>query len=77
MVFNNELLKHMYVEYDITCDELVSNPDTLKIFVQDYSGRIGKDVKPSKLSHHLLNLRRRGEDNGGLPRLRRRFFGRN
>ena len=77
MIFDNKLLIQMYVDYDITCDRLVSNPDTLQRFAQDYSDRIGKDVEPANLSHHLLNLRRLGEKSGGLPRLRRKYFGRN
>jgi len=77
MIFNNKLLIQMYLEYDITCDRLVSNPAILQRFAKDYSGRIGKDVELANLSHHLLNLRRLGEKSGGLPRLRRRYFGRN
>jgi hypothetical protein len=77
MDFNNKLLIQMYLEYDIPADRLVSNPTILQGFAQDYSVRIGKDVEPANLSHHLLNLRRRGKDNGGLPRLRRSYFGRN
>lgn len=77
MIFDDKLLIGMYVEYNITCDRLVSNPAVLQRFSQDYSGRIGKDVEPANLSHHLLNLRRLGEKSGGLPRLRRNYNGRN
>lgn len=77
-MFDNKILKQMYVEYNIPCDRLVSNPAILQRFVNDYSGRIGKDdVEPANLSLHLLNLRRLGEAKGGLPRLRRKYFGRN
>ena len=38
--------------------------------------RSGHVVEPTELAHHLLNLRKRGEDNGGLPRLQRRYNGR-
>jgi hypothetical protein len=77
MVFNDELLKKMYVEYSIPCDRLVSNPDTLKVFAEDYARRSGQEVPLSHLSHRLLNLRRLGEDKGGLSRLRRNYNGRN
>lgn len=76
MIFDNKLLKQMYLEYNIPCDRLVSNPVILQGFTHDYSGRIRKEVDPANLSHYLLNLRRIGEDNGGLPKLRRRYFGR-
>jgi len=75
-VFNDAVLKSMYVEYHIPCDRLVSDPDLLRDFSDDYSRRSGYRVEPAKLSHRLLNLRRRGEANGGLCRLQRGYYGR-
>jgi hypothetical protein len=75
--FDDGILKAMYVEYGIPCDRLVSDPDKLKEFGSDYAMRSGDNVQLGKLGHHMLNLRRRGEDKGGLPRLRRRYNGRN
>jgi hypothetical protein len=77
MVFNNELLKQMYVEYSIPCDRLVSNPSMLYRFTREYIQRSGQEIAPAHLSHHLLNLRRLGEAKGGLSRLRRIYNGRN
>jgi len=76
MVFNNELLKQMYVEYSIPCDRLVSNPSTLYRFTREYTQRSGQEVVPAHLSHRSLNLRRLGESKGGLPRLQRVYRGR-
>ena len=74
---NDELLVGMYVEYGIFCDRLVSNPDKLRRFAIDYMRRAGDSVTEAELGQHMLNLRRRGQDNGGLPRLSRRYNGRN
>ncbi len=76
-MFNDGLLRTMYVEYAIPCDRLVSNPSTLSRFASDYAQRSGHNVELARLAHHLLNLRRRGEANGGLSRLQRAYSGRN
>jgi len=39
--------------------------------------RTGVEVELVQLAHHMLNLRRRGHENGGLARLKRRYNGRN
>ena len=75
--FDDAILRQMYREYAIPCDRLVSNPNSLQKFTQDYASRTGQDVEPAALSHHLLNLRRRGEEKGGLGRLQRAYNGRN
>ena len=75
-MFDDGLLVTMYVEYDVPCDRLVSNPETLATFAEDYANRTGQEVDRASLSHHMLNLRRRGQDKGGLPRLRRSYCGR-
>jgi len=75
--FNDVILRQMYLEYDIPCDRLVSNPEKLTNFAQDYTNRSGQSVELAKLAHHMLNLRRRGQTRGGLSRLRRAYNGRN
>ncbi|MHC4521359.1 MAG: hypothetical protein ACYTAS_22415 [Planctomycetota bacterium] len=75
--FNDAVLRQMYIEYDTPCDRLVSNPSILISFARDYANRTGQTAEPAALAHRLLNLRRRGEDAGGLSRLRRRYNGRN
>ncbi len=75
--FNDATIREMYREYNIPCDTLVSDQEQLLPFSDDYIHRTGHKVKHTHLAHHLLKLRKRGEDNGGLPRLRRVYNGRN
>ncbi len=75
--FDDAVLIEMYREYDTACDNLVSDEAELLPFVADYARRTGQEVEPSELAHRLLALRKLGEAKGGLPRLRRRYNGRN
>lgn len=75
--FDNAILRQMYLEYDIPCDRLVSNPELLHRFTRDYANRAGNGAEAAQLAHHMLNLRRKGEAKGGLSRLRRTYNGRN
>lgn len=76
-VFDDGVLKQMYVEYDTPCDPLVSDPSKLLSFAADYGERTGQQVEPAQVSHRLLTLRKLGEAKGGLPKIRRRYNGRN
>lgn len=76
-VFDDKVLREMYIEYDIACDRLVSDPSKLLSFTEDYVERTGQQVQPAQVSHRLLTLRKLGEAKGGLPRLRRAYHGRN
>lgn len=76
-VFDDNVLKQMYVEYDTPCDPLVSDPAILRPFSEDYAERTGQQVEPAQVSHRLLALRKLGEAKGGLPKLRRTYNGRN
>jgi len=75
--FDDGVLKRMYVEYDTPCDSLVSDPASLQSFTEDYVGRTGQQVESAQVSHRLLTLRKLGEAKGGLPKLRRKYNGRN
>ena len=75
--FNDGILKEMYLQYDIPCDRLVSNPELLHRFTRDYANRSGNGAEAAQLALYMLYLRKRGEENGGLPRLRRTYNGRN
>lgn len=74
---NDEVLREMYVEYNAPCDALVSDPAGLSVFAEDYNERTGQQVEPVQVSHRLLTLRKLGAAKGGLPRLRRKYNGRN
>jgi hypothetical protein len=75
--FKDDVLKQMYVETDVPCDTLVSDPERLLAFAQTYAERTDQEVEPAQLAHRLLTLRKLGEAKGGLPKLRRRYNGRN
>jgi tRNA uridine 5-carbamoylmethylation protein Kti12 len=75
--FDDDVLRQMYREYDTPADTLVSDPTLLQEFAQKYATRTGEAVKLAAIGHRLLHLRKLGEANGGLSRLRRRFNGRN
>ena len=75
-MWHDDVLIGMYGEWDVPCDELVSNPDLLRTFTRDYQRRTGADVEARDVGRRLLTLRKRGEAKGGLPRLRRQFHGR-
>jgi hypothetical protein len=72
-MFDDGVLREMYVEYDTPCDPLVSDPARLLSFAEDYAERTGQQVEPAQVSHHVLSLRKLGEAKGGLPRLRRAY----
>jgi hypothetical protein len=74
---NDTLIVSMYRKADIPCDPLVSNPALLSKFTREYNQATGERVTDAEMGHRLLNIRRRGEAKGGLPRLRRRYNGRN
>jgi len=76
-VFDDNVLREMYVEYATPCDRLVSDPAKLTSFAEDYAERTGQQVKAAQISHRLLTLRKLGEAKGGLSRLRRAYNGRN
>jgi hypothetical protein len=76
-IFDDDLLRQMYVDYDTPSDRLVSDPAKLRAFVDDYTERTGQQLEPSQIAHRLLTLRKLGEAKGGLTRLRRAYNGRN
>ena len=71
-----ETLIRLYVEYDTPCDQYLYDPRLLLRFTQEYIARSGDVVSPEDLAYALLNLRKRGQAKGGLPRLRRDYQGR-
>ena len=73
--FKDDVLKQMYAETNVPCDTLVSDPERLSAFAQDYTQRTAQEVEPAQLAHRLLTLRKLGESKGGLPRLRRKLVG--
>lgn len=69
--FDESILRSLYIEYDTPCDRLVSDPEKLTAFTIAYAEQTGQTIGPAQLGRRPLSLRKRGEANGGLPRLRR------
>jgi len=67
-----------YVGFDRPADQIVTDPQLAAKFSQAVNSQLprGQQVDQATLNKRLLNLRRRGEDKGGLPRLRRNYYGR-
>lgn len=74
---DDSVLRKMYVQHNVPCDRLVSDPERLFAFTQAYTDRMGQEIAPADLAHRLLTLRKLGEAKGGLPRLRRVSHDRN
>ncbi len=67
-----------YVRYDTPADRIPANPELAEEFLNLVNDRLPNESKFSQaeLNSRLINLRRRGQSKGGLPRLRRGFNGR-
>jgi hypothetical protein len=67
-----------YPVFNVPADQIVSDP-ALSVRFQDAVNQKlppAAQVDVATLNKRLLNLRRRGEGNGGLPRLERGYNGR-
>ncbi len=76
-LFNDDILKEMYVEYDTPRDSLIGDSLMLLSFVEDYINRTGHQVNTEQLTRRLFVLGKRGEAKGGLPKLRHKYNERN
>lgn len=77
MLLDKAIIKQ-YLRLDIPVDQILSDPETARQFHQAVNDQIPGDsqVDLFTLNRRLLNLRKRGADKGGLPRLRRSYRGR-
>lgn len=67
-----------YVRFDTPADRIPANPELAEAFRERVNLRLPPNLQftVEALNTRLINLRRRGQQNGGLPRLRRAFRGR-
>jgi len=67
-----------YVEFDTPADKIVADPGVSAEFTGKVNSKLPavQRVDPATVNWRLLTLRKRGEDNGGLPRLERCYNGR-
>lgn len=75
----DQIIVEAYTTYPRPPDQIVSDPEVSA----DFAARVNSQLSPKEcldvatVNKRLLNLRRRGEDKGGLPRRWRRYNGRN
>ena len=74
----NKIIIEEHVKYDVPADQIPSDPQKAVEFQRRVNNRLSdsQQFEIAELNKTLINLRRRGEANGGLPRLRRRYDGR-
>lgn len=67
-----------YSKLRVPADQIVADPQLSSSFCDAVNRHMGTlaAVDQATLNKRLLNLRRRGEDKGGLPRLERAYNGR-
>lgn len=67
-----------YPLFGVPADQIVSDPAIAAEFRERVNRQLPQElqVDAATFNKRLLNLRRRGQENGGLPRLERGFNGR-
>ncbi len=70
-------IREEYQRLAIPADQIVSDPRNADVFCKAVNDHLNEQqqVDQATLNRPLLNLRRRGETNGGLPRLQRNCHG--
>jgi len=66
---NDSIVISQYVLNGITADRIVSDPARLQAFTDAYKAVAHQQVSTAEMGKRLLNLRKRGASDGGLPRL--------
>ncbi|PQO27381.1 hypothetical protein C5Y96_17725 [Blastopirellula marina] len=74
----DDVIIAVYVMVDVPADQVVADHDVAERFLSEVNSRLSGalHLDQKALNKRLINLRRRGEDNGGLPRLRNNYHGR-
>jgi hypothetical protein len=74
----DEAIIAAYRHHQVPADRIVADPTLNAQFAQTVLGNLDTStfVDIGTINHRLLNLRRRGQANGGLPRLQRDYRGR-
>ena len=67
-----------YIEFDTPVDEIVADPELAAKFQKKVVRRLPPHeyLEIPLVNKRLLNLRKLGEEKGGLPRIRREYNGR-
>ncbi len=67
-----------YAEFNVPADQIVLNPTLSVKFGESVNAALPDDqhVTIVQINKRMISLRKKGSGNGGLPRLRREYFGR-
>ncbi len=67
-----EAVQETYLEYDTPADQIVASHDSATCFADSVNSRLPDNLKMTvtKCNSLTLSLRKKGEDKGGLPKLR-------
>ena len=73
-----QLVIETYKEFDVPADRIIADPAVGSSFANLLKSKRpdAEELETSELNKLILRLRKRGEDNGGLPRLRNAYNGR-
>jgi hypothetical protein len=74
----DEVIRIEYAGVPYTADEIVCDPKLAQYFLNRVNSRLPPhgQLTMAEFNRRLLNLRRRGEDKGGLVRKQRAYRGR-
>lgn len=73
----DQAIREQYVRFDTPVEGIVANPKVAAEFAQKVKAACpNQKIDVPTVNHRLFTLRKRGEDKGGLPRLRRAYNGR-
>lgn len=74
----DDVIVQQYVQFDTPADQIVIDPHLSERFREAVNAQLPSDshITLPALNRRILNLRKRGKDNGGLPWLRRSYHGR-
>jgi len=74
----DDVIRAEYRRFGTPVDRLVSDPHLAAEFAKMVKARMPADgeMDVASINWRLMSLRKRGQDNGGLPRLQCSYYGR-
>mgnify|MGYP001286575332 CR=1 FL=1 len=68
----NEAIRKAYIEFDVPADRIVEDDAKARAFVRLVNTKLPDGVRLNVVScnSRMLSLRKKGENKGGLPRIR-------
>jgi len=74
----DNVIRAQYEQFDVPADQITADPTLAAEFTELVNAALDttEPVDTAKVNRRMLNLRKRGQDKGGLPRLRHECSGR-